>query len=181
MSTDVVKYSNVTETYFTTSGPRSFVFLQVMMHCKQKEWLQFGKIPNKWFLGSAFSYTLSMQMPQVTFLLWRKLSISSTAPWLLEAAAAAAPPSSVVSLEEVSWTQTLQSVQASWVQLGLITSVSCGKITLKKISKPAHFFHHMLEQLLSSGPIPKKQWDKSQYLQIKKKKKKVSEVWRNAE
>lgn len=79
------------------------------MHSKQKEWLQFGKIPKTRRRESAFSYTLSMQIPQVTFLLWRKASMSSTFPWVFEAAAA--PPSSVISLEEVCWTKKkLQSV-----------------------------------------------------------------------
>ena len=66
--------------------------------------MQFGKIPKTRVLGSGFSYTLSMQIPQVTFLLWRKASVSSAFPWALDEAVAAAAeaPCTVVSLEEVS-------------------------------------------------------------------------------
>lgn len=92
--------SNATLTYFTTSGPNSFVFLQVIIHCRQNEWLQFGSIPKTLSPGFIFSYTLSMQMPQVTSLLWRKELVSSPFTWVPEAAAAAAAPSSGALSEE---------------------------------------------------------------------------------
>lgn len=130
------------------------------MHSMQNAWLQFGKIPKRLFLGWLFSYTLSMQIPHITLLLFSEL------PWALEAAA---PPSVVASLA-VSLTQT-RCNQCTRLKPALIHIKMPALGCLH--NKPVQSWQ-MSEQLqVSASSSLEKHWDESPWLQRKPVKKKI--------